>query len=324
MDKKYKISVIVPVYNAEKYIEQCLNSILTQSLQGIEIVIVNDGSTDGTLEKIKKIMNNNDNIKLINQKNAGVVEARIAGYNNATGDYIGWVDADDFIEKDMYKKLYELAIKSNADISMCNYKFFPYKPNKKIKWFKNFYGQVDYNFVEKNTVQWNKIVKRELLEKVDIVRLFEEIGEGAYAIVLINTNNIVTLDEELYNYRVGHDSLSSNYKNYTWYEKNIQKEKKKLDIVINSKYKEKWENYFEYLVFYSYILMLIVAINNNQKKLYKKYRKEMKTGKYDKNKYAKEILTKEQGNLKTFVLLNVIPNNYYISMPIVKLFLKKK
>lgn len=321
---KYKVSVIIPVYNSQNYIEECLQSIVMQTLNSIEIVIVNDGSTDGSLKIIEKFERKYNNIKVITQENLGVVKARITGYKNATGEYIGWVDSDDFVEKNMYEKLYNKAIEKNSDIVICNYKFYPYNPSKKIKWFKNFTGQVDYNFIEKNTIQWNKLVKREFLEKVNIVDLFKKIGEGAYSIVLINTDKIATIDEELYNYRVGHESLSSNYKDCNWYEKNIIKEKNKLDIIINTSHKEKWQEYFEYLLFYSYILMLIIAINNNKKSLYNKYCKEMKKAKYNKNKYAKEILTKEQGKLKAFVLLKIIPNSYYISLPIVKIFLNIK
>lgn len=321
---KYKISVIIPVYNAEKYIEECLNSIVKQTLDSIEIIIVNDGSTDKTSSILEKFVIQYNNIKIINQENSGVVSARITGYGHASGEYIGWVDADDFIEKDMYQKMYNEVSNKKADIAICNYNFYPYTPTKKIKWYKKFKGKVDYNFIEKNTVQWNKIVKKELLEKIDIINLFKTIGEGAYAIVLINTNKIVTIDEGLYNYRIGHNSLSSSYKNCDWYEKNIIKEKNKLKVIIENGYEEEWKEYFRYLVFYSYILMFIISINNNNKELYKKYTKEMKKEKWYKNKLAKKILKEEQGILKTLVLLYIIPNSYCISMPIVKTFLKMK
>lgn len=322
--KEYKISVIIPVYNGEKYIEECLNSVVSQTFKSIEIIIVNDGSNDNTLGIIERFKKIYKNIKVINQKNSGVVSARITGYKNATGEYIGWVDSDDFIQKNMFEELYNKAVENDADIAMCNYKFYPYSPTKKIKWYKSFNGKLDYNFIEKNTIQWNKIVKKDLLERVDIINLFEKIGEGAYSIVLINTNKIVTIDDELYNYRVGHSSLSSNYKNCDWYEKNIIKEKNKLEIVLNTENGNNWKEYFEYLVFYSYILMLIISVYNNKKKLYYKYCQEIKEGNWNKNKLSKEILRKEQGNIKTFVLLNVISHSYYISMIIVKIFLKIK
>ncbi len=318
---KYKISVIVPIYNAEKYLEQCIQSIIDQTMDGIEIILVNDGSTDGSLKIAKEFEKKHDNIKVISQKNMGVIEARINGYKNTTGEYIGWVDADDFIEKEMYEKMYQKVIETNAEVAICNYKFYPYQPNKKVKWYNNYKGKVDYKFISRNSLQWNKIIKKELLEKVNLVNLLKKIGESAYTIVLINTDKIVTIDEELYNYRVGHSSLSTNYKNYKWYEENIIKAKNKLNMIKGTKLEEEWKEYFEYLVFYNLLLMLIIAINNNKKQLWKKYKKEIKN--YEKNKYIKESLTKDYGKLKTFVLLEIIIKHYYLSIPIVKIFLRK-
>lgn len=105
---------------------------------------------------------------------------------------------------------------------------------------------------------------------------------------------------------------------------NIIKAKNKLELIKGTKFEKEWSEYFEYLVFYSILLMLIVAINNNQKELFKKYQKEIKKSNYKKNRYTKELLNESQGKLKTFVLLNIIIKNYYISMPIVKLFLKRR
>lgn len=130
--KKYKISVIIPVYNAEKYLRKCINSIINQTFKDIEIVCVNDGSTDKSLEILKEYSLNIPNIKVVCQKNKGILESRIIGYQHATGEYIAWVDNDDFIATDMYEKLYTLAHDKNADIAICNYKFYPKSiPTKK-------------------------------------------------------------------------------------------------------------------------------------------------------------------------------------------------
>ena len=321
---EYKISVIIPVYNKEKYLDQCLKSVVNQTLENIEIVIVNDGSTDKSGEIIKKYGEKYKNIKVIEQENKGVIEARIVGYENATGKYIGWVDADDFIDCDMYKELYESAENGKFDIAICNYKFYPNNTNKKNVWFCEFKGKKDYNFLRKSTLQWNKIVKKELLEKVNIVSLFKTMGEGSYTMVLLNTDKIITVNKKMYNYRIGHESLSTNYNNCEWYEKNVVKAKNRLEIIKKSKFSQEWSEYFEYSVFYSILLMLIIAINCNEKELYEKYKKELEQQNYKKNKYTKLVLEEDRGKLKTFVLINIIPNSYFLSLPIVKIFLKGK
>ena len=95
--KKPKISVIVPVYNAEKFLNQCIDSIVNQELKEIEIICVNDGSTDDSLNILKEYQKKYNNIKVIEQKNSGVIAARVNGLKTATGEYVAWVDSDDFI-----------------------------------------------------------------------------------------------------------------------------------------------------------------------------------------------------------------------------------
>ena len=115
------ISIIIPVYQAEKYIERSLKSILNQTYKNIEIILVNDGSTDKSVEIIKKYMENDERIKLLNQTNQGAGAARNNGLDVATGTYIGFVDSDDWIEPDMYEYLYKIIKKENADIAACDF-----------------------------------------------------------------------------------------------------------------------------------------------------------------------------------------------------------
>ena len=102
-----KISVIVPVYNTEKYIEKCLQSILSQTMNDIEIIVVNDGSTDNSENVIKQIEKNNNTkiqIKYFKKENGGLSDARNYGVKKATGKYISFIDSDDYIDKNLYKK----------------------------------------------------------------------------------------------------------------------------------------------------------------------------------------------------------------------------
>lgn len=114
-----KVSVIVPAYNCEKYIEQCLNSILASKMEGLEILVVNDGSRDGTAEILDRYASQGK-IIAIHQQNGGPSCARNAGLAAASGEYVGFVDSDDWVEADMFPKLYQAAEEHNADIVFCN------------------------------------------------------------------------------------------------------------------------------------------------------------------------------------------------------------
>lgn len=116
-----KISVIIPAYNAEKYLPRTLDSILSQTYKNLEVVIVNDGSTDHTGDIIKKYASADKRVRGISQTNQGTSSARLQGVREADGDWIGFVDSDDIIDSDMYEILLANAKKENADISHCGY-----------------------------------------------------------------------------------------------------------------------------------------------------------------------------------------------------------
>jgi glycosyltransferase involved in cell wall biosynthesis len=116
-----KVSVVIPVYNAEKFIAECIQSLLIQTLKECEFIFVNDGSLDRSGEIIEEYQKSDGRILLFNQENQGVSTARNNGLDVAVGQYIGFVDADDFIEKDMYEKLYNTALENDADIVISNY-----------------------------------------------------------------------------------------------------------------------------------------------------------------------------------------------------------
>lgn len=114
-----KISVIVPIYNTEDYLHECIDSIINQSLYDIEIILVNDGSTDRSAQICAEYAKVDNRIKVINKINGGLISARKAGINVATGDYVTYVDSDDFIETDTLEKMYAWVIKSQPDVIAC-------------------------------------------------------------------------------------------------------------------------------------------------------------------------------------------------------------
>lgn len=113
------ISIIVPVYNVEEYIDKCINSILNQTFSDFELILVNDGSKDNCGDICDEFSKKDNRIKVIHKKNGGLSDARNAGIDLAKGDYIGFVDSDDYIENDMYEVLYNNILNYDADISIC-------------------------------------------------------------------------------------------------------------------------------------------------------------------------------------------------------------
>ena len=127
-----KVSVIVPVYNVEKYLRQCLDSLVNQTLKDIEIICINDGTKDNSVEIINEYVKKCPNIILINQENQGLGMARNNAMKHAKGDYIAFVDSDDWVDTDMYEVLYNKAIETDADIVECDYRMV-FENSTKIK-----------------------------------------------------------------------------------------------------------------------------------------------------------------------------------------------
>ncbi len=167
------ISIIVPIYNVEIYLEKCLNSIINQTYKNIEILLINDGSSDNSLRICKKYQKKDKRIVLINKKNGGLSSARNAGIDKASGNYLLFIDSDDYIEIDMIEKLYNNIKSNNADISICN--FFITKKNKdrKNKSCKNFtvrdekkYNYLYNSYSLQTILSWNKLYKKCLFKNI--------------------------------------------------------------------------------------------------------------------------------------------------------------
>lgn len=114
-----EISIVVPVYNVEKYLGKCLDSLLKQTFSDFEILLIDDGSTDRSLKICEKYAEKDSRIRVIHQKNQGLSAARNTGIENASGKYIGFIDSDDYIDEDMYEYLYEQITNQKADIAVC-------------------------------------------------------------------------------------------------------------------------------------------------------------------------------------------------------------
>lgn len=120
MNTAVKVSIIVPVYNVEQYLSKCLDSITAQSLKEIEILAVNDGSTDKSLQILEEYSKKDFRIKVLNKPNSGLSDARNFAFDHICGEYVGFIDSDDFIDAQMYETMYQKAISTDADIVECN------------------------------------------------------------------------------------------------------------------------------------------------------------------------------------------------------------
>lgn len=116
--KEYKVSIIIPVYNVERYIERCLESVFNQTFKNSEVIIVNDGSTDKSMDIVKHYK---EKCLIINQENSGLSSARNKGLEYATGDFILFIDSDDYIHPSMVKDMYDVIVSTQSDIVICGY-----------------------------------------------------------------------------------------------------------------------------------------------------------------------------------------------------------
>lgn len=316
------ISILVPVYNSEDYIEECLDSLVKQSLDNYEIVVLDDGSTDNSALIINKYANAYSNVYAYHQTNSGIVQARCKLLQLARGNYVGWVDSDDFVDRNMFLELLTLAKEENADISFCNYDFYPSSIKTKKKWYKPYKGVVNWKFLEQNTQQWNKIIKKDLLDKLDMPLIMSKCGEGAYAFAFLFATNIISTDKELYHYRVGHSSLSTNLKNISWYKTNVEKTKRQVEIANQLRLDADMLNYFDYWLIYAQLQLVIVTANCCKREEYQREVANYYKLKPNNNYYTKAVLDNNYGKLKSFVMRKLIPSNYYMGVLITKIALR--
>ena len=318
---KCKLSIIVPVYGVEKYIDKCLDSLVKQSLKEIEIIVVNDGTKDNSQKIIDKYVKKYpDKIKSYIKENGGQGSARNYGLKKTTGEYIGYVDSDDFVEKDMYKKLYNKAKENNYDIVVCgNYNVSEDYQNKNIDAFINNYNTDLENIFFGKMAVWNKIYKRDILikNKLEFKEKvwFEDLAFTLKAIM--NSNTFAFIDEPLYDYLIREGSTMNN--------SNVQRNLEILDAFndilsyIQHNKKEEYFNKIEFLAIDHIYISAIVRVlkadsdKNIKKETIEKLINYMNKNfpNYKSNKYI-NTLSKNRKiiykliNIKMYGLINLI------------------
>jgi len=225
------ISIIVPVYNVDKYLKQCIESIINQTHKGLEIILVNDGSTDISGEICDEYASKDNRIIVIHKVNEGSTSAIKEGIKIASGEYIGFIDSDDYIELDMYERLLECIINNKADLVQCNmcrddgvnkYEILDIQSEKVIKEYDikeylipqllNFWN---YKKLAFSPSRCNKLYRKDLvMNSVKDCNSNITYGEDLNLIlsILLNANKVSLLNRCLYNYRLNNQSITSTYK----------------------------------------------------------------------------------------------------------------
>lgn len=242
-----KVSIITPVFNGEKYIERCINSLINQTYKNIEVIIVNDGSIDNTEKILNKYKDFDSRIKIVNQKNYGQLIARKNGIKVSTGDYLMFVDIDDWIEPNAIEKLISYIYQYNADVIKYNYIV---EPSKKIHKIFESNEHIIINEKNKNIIYdllidtykfnnlWNEIVKRELCidfkENIDL-RMGEDFLFNCE--IITKSKKIIVVTDAFYHYIENNESATHKI-DYNKTKKNIND----VFYVANKKiqYMEKW------------------------------------------------------------------------------------
>lgn len=178
MEKNPKISIIIPIYNVEKYLSRCLESVINQTLLDIEIICVNDGTKDNSIDIVKMYMQQDDRIRLIEKKNGGLASARNAGMKVATGDIIVFLDSDDYIALNACERIYEEKLNKNADILVFGSQPFPEIPqidnwilwnlNCRDVYYPEFKPAALFDEASGNPFAWDRAFSREFLKKNDL------------------------------------------------------------------------------------------------------------------------------------------------------------
>lgn len=324
MNKKIKLSVIVPVYNVEKYLKKCIESIIRQTYKNLEIILVDDGSPDNCGKICDEYAKIDSRIKVIHKKNGGLSDARNVGICHATGEFITFVDSDDWLELDMYEYLIDNAIKNKVKLSVCGVKVFDQGTDtyrydySMIKVIEDVVEKKEYmKMVFLNIwAAWDKIYHKSLFNNVQFpIGEFNE-DEAIMLQVIDQCDSIFVSNKPLYIHFVRtNESLTAkkfNPRKIDWY-----KHCKENLLFINMKYPELLDE-----ARYRYYISLIWCLNNMTCNP-KFYKKEISNLKRCLKKDIFKILSNKYLNKKEKIRCLFFVLNYDIYCNLVK-FLNKE
>ena len=312
----YKISIIIPVYNTSNFLNKCLDSLINQTLKEIEIILINDGSTDNSQDIINEYTYKYpDKVKAYIKENGGQASARNLGIQKATGEYVAFVDSDDWVELQMYEKLYDTAQKDCLDIVCCN-DYMIVNNERKPSPSKTFYSNnINENYILLESGPCNKIIKRDLIIKNNIKFLEDHIYEDLAVIptLALYTTKIGYIDSHLYNYLVREGSTM----NQVIYNKKLEDifdVMEELSIRFQDNYKDELEYlYIKHLLHAASLRFLKYKEGNNQRKRINKIMKQ-KFSNWKRNKYFIQETQKYKLLCKLLYINNPIFINIYLML----------
>lgn len=229
----YKVSVIIPIYNNEKYIGRCFDSLLAQTLDGVQVLMVNDGSTDGTEAICRAYAEAHPNFEYYYKENGGSASARNVGLEHAAGEYIGFVDSDDYVEPDMFEKLYTAAMEHGGADMVFNPMKIKSSFTTPVPGYYDRKGMEEYIFpnllpypTKTGTFRsfdwgnWSKLIRRSVIEDSHI-RFYDKSRRCedlcfAFECTIHSRSYVVLPPEELYHYCVSENSKSRHYTKNMW------------------------------------------------------------------------------------------------------------
>ncbi len=261
-----KVSIILTVYNTADYLEQALNSLLNQTLKDIEIICINDGSTDNSLAILQKYSALDNRIKVINQSNKGIGYSRNLGISLSKGEYIAFVDSDDYVFPTTYEKAYDKAKESGNDIVIFNFECLledgtELHPDVKkyfnvASYFKNNEVSENFNYrdIKENILRvswniWNKIYKRDFINKNKIKFINTFFQDSPFHLeAMILAKNISFINENLYSYRIQNPSSVTNthYKSRKIFDFFVVADEMKKMLLKHDKFGELERQYLEF------------------------------------------------------------------------------
>lgn len=315
---RYKISVIIPAYNMENYIEKAINSITNQELEDLEIIVINDGSKDNTVNVVNNVIRNNSSIKIINIENHGVSYARNIGIKKAQGEYLLFLDADDWIDNNSLLSLYNFASENNLDLVNFGYKNV--KDYNQV--ITNYHNVVKKIICNKQALKMlfldeikpsvcNKLIKTNILNKCQFI---EDIYVGEDLVfttnVLIKCKKIGLYNSKIYNYYHRNNSITNKV------DERIRTIKKALilvkECIINNDMEKELRKEFQFLEFkhlYFYRVIVGKMPNYHHRFFYNEYvekKKNIKANPYYIDFYKESSLTVK-------ARINFYEKNYNIS-----------
>lgn len=315
---KSEVSIIIAAYNIENYITRCVESVINQTFRNIEIIVVNDGSTDSTLKILNNLKESDDRIKVITQENKGLIEARKKGLNHSKGKYILFIDGDDWLELECIEKLYNKANDENKDIVLFNF-FWSYDDTRKSgNGFNYRSSDIIINPLKSLFIGnispciWTKFIRKKYITDNKIsfpsnISFAEDLA--TVSSLFISKPKIGIVKENLYNYYQRKDSITKQVSpKILEVNKAILFIKEKL--LENNIYND-FKNEFEIMVYsHLFVQRFLTAdvIEEIHKKVYKQY-KEYKIN-IKNNSYIKEFIVKQPLSLR--IRMKIYNKNYYL------------